>query len=215
MCRCDRGGLARGCRFGGGLSRSGCSRIWLASLVCRAARPGWEKRLEAYLRRCPAALVGEAGLDRLHNSEIEPQLSVFRAQAELARNFKRPLLVHAVKAWEWLQKVWTELPPQFVMHSFTGSQEVVPKIVSAGGYVSFSQSILKKTNCEDVVRAVPAVRLLLESDGPYQALERNRESEPAFLPCLAEKLAAARGENLEEFVSQTYQNALGFINVCN
>lgn len=91
----------------------------------------------------------------------------------------------------------------------------MPKIVSAGGYVSFSQSILKKTNCEDVVRAVPAVRLLLESDGPYQALERNRESEPAFLPCLAEKLAAARGENLEEFVSQTYQNALGFINVCN
>ncbi|MFR8205446.1 MAG: TatD family hydrolase [Alphaproteobacteria bacterium] len=79
----------------------------------------------------------------------------------------------------------------------------------------FSQSILKKTNCEDVVRAVPAVRLLLESDGPYQALERNRESEPAFLPCLAEKPAAARGENLEEFVSQTYQNALGFINVCN
>ncbi len=179
------------------------------------ARPGWEKRLEAYLRRCPTALVGEAGLDRLHNSEIEPQLSVFRAQAELARTFKRPLLVHAVKAWEWLQKVWTELPTQFVMHSFTGPQEVVPKIVSAGGYVSFSQSILKKTNCEDVVRAVPAVRLLLESDGPYQALERNRESEPAFLPCLAEKLAAARGENLEEFVSQTYQNALGFINVCN
>lgn len=56
------------------------------------ARPGWEKRLEAYLRRCPAALVGEAGLDRLHNSEIEPQLSVFGLRLSL------PVLLN-VRCW--------------------------------------------------------------------------------------------------------------------
>ena len=76
--------------------------------------------------------------------------------------------MHAVRADAWLEGFWAKLPPKFVFHSFSGSREQLNKIMIHGGYAGFSYSVLRSRHRENVLKSVPAERMLLETDGPYQ-----------------------------------------------
>jgi len=176
----------------------------------RSASSGWRGQLEALLRQNPRAQVGETGLDRLKDSERRFQADAFQAHIELAEKYNRVLLVHAVKAAEWLPQFWPLLKKtRFVFHSFSGAKELIKPVVDNGGYISFSQSILKMKNAAEIVRSVPRERLLLETDGPYQSLEKGSESSPCFLPELAAQAAAYRHEDAEDLAEAVYQNSRG------
>lgn len=177
------------------------------------AKPDWLPRLREYLTRFPEALIGECGLDGIKNPDDEPQNSVFCQHILLAEELKRPLIIHAVRAQEWLENYWDMVPAKFVFHSYNGKREVLKKILKAGGYVSFSASILRNADKEELVNMVPADKLLLETDGPYQGPDKNAEVTPAYIPRLAEKIAGWRGENLPDFAARVYQNSLEFIHV--
>lgn len=179
----------------------------------REAGLGWERRLAAYLERFPQALIGEAGLDRLRDKESEPQGAVFRAQIELAEQYGRPLLIHAVRAQEWLEDYWRILPPKFAFHSFNGRRELLDKIVKAGGYVSLSSSILRSPRKADIVPQIPADRLLLETDAPSQGLVSGQEGTPEQLPNQAVEIAALRDEDVASFAARVYQNSMEFVHV--
>lgn len=179
----------------------------------REAGAGWERRLAAYLERFPQALIGEAGLDRLRDKEAEPQGAVFRAQIELAAQYGRPLLIHAVRAQEWLEDYWRVLPPKFVFHSFNGRRELLDKIVKAGGYVSLSSSILRSPRKAEIVPQIPADRLLLETDAPSQGLVSGQEGTPEQLPAQAAEIATLRGEDAASFAARVYQNSMEFVYV--
>ena len=98
-----------------------------------------------------------------------------------------------------------------MFHSYNGRREMLKKIIDHGGYVSFSSSILQNREKEKTLQAVPAQRLLLETDGPYQSLHAGVEGQPEFIPELAQQIAQIRGENIEEFAAQVYKNSLEFI----
>ena len=177
------------------------------------AKADWSQRLAEFLERFPNALIGESGLDGLKNPDDEPQNSIFYRHIQLAEQFKRPLIIHAVKAQDWLENYWDLLSEKFVFHSYNGKREVLKKIIKAGGYVSFSASILNNKDASELVNLVPADRLLLETDGPYQGPDKNQEVTPAYLPRLAAELAALCGEKNEEFAARVYANSEAFINV--
>lgn len=170
------------------------------------AKSGWEERLAIYLQKYPNSLVGEAGLDRHHNPEFEPQNACFQTHLNLSRKFKRPLLIHAVHCTEWLENCWSNLPAKFVFHSFNGRAELLQKIIARDGYVSFSPSILKNRDQEKVICAVPHNRLLIETDAPYQ-------SQLEEMPNLLQEIAQIRGEDAQLLATQIYQNSEDFINV--
>lgn len=172
---------------------------------------GWERRLAGFLTRFPQALVGETGLDRIRFREKEPQFQIFQIHVALAKEYCRPLLIHAVKAAEWLDECWKSLPQKFVMHSFNGRYELLQKALKAGGYVSFSASIFANVDREKIISSVSPDRLLVETDGPYQAPKRGTESEPASIPEQIEKIASVRGEDPMELAEQILKNSLEFI----
>lgn len=179
----------------------------------REAKTDWPLRLAEFLERFPDALIGECGLDGAKNTDDEPQNSIFYKHVQLAEEFKRPLIIHAVKAQDWLENYWDMLPEKFVFHSYNGKREVLKKIIGAGGYVSFSFSILHNKNFEELVNMVPNDKILLETDGPYQSPVANSETMPSALPVLAKSLAVARHECLEDFCAQVYKNSLEFVHV--
>ena len=83
-----------------------------------------------------------------------------------------------------------------VLHCFTGSLELAESALEAGWSVSFSGIVtFSKWAGDDVVRAIPDDRLLVETDAPYLAPVpvRGRRNEPQFLPYVIARLAAVRG----------------------
>ena len=172
----------------------------------------WEERLEQKLKDFPQALVGESGIDAFRHKEKEPQLTTFKKHIALAKKYNRPLIIHAVKASEWLNECWNIMPQKFVLHSFNARLDLLNKSLSRGGYISFSASILRNRDKESIIRTIPSDKLLIETDGPYQAVEQNKESNPATdIPWLIEKLAEIRQETSNYLSMQIYKNSLEFI----
>ena len=171
-------------------------------------RKGWEKRLEGILLQNHHVLVGECGLDRIKNPELAPQEDIFRIQLELARKYRRSLLIHAVKAAEWLEDFWKILPECSVFHAFGGRIDMLKKLLNHGGYAAFGFSIFKNRDAQQILRYVPADRILFETDAPYMAPNKGQQNLPQYLPEIAAKIATIRGEDLETLAAQVYQNSL-------
>jgi hypothetical protein len=85
-----------------------------------------------------------------------------------------------------------------VLHCFSGGPGLLDAALAAGWYISFAGMVtFRNFDGADLLRAVPADRLLLETDSPYLAPvpHRGRRNEPAFVveTCRAVAAPARRG----------------------
>ena len=172
----------------------------------------WDTLLCSYIEKYPQAIIGETGIDCLKEN-LQQQKQLFVQHIEMAQQYNRPLIIHAVKAVSYFDDLWNKLPEKFMFHSFNGKVEHLKNILSKNGYVSFSASILKNKDFEKIVQNVPVKKILVESDGPYQPFEKGTISTPFFIPELLKYIAKARKCDYEELAYQIYQNSLEFINV--
>lgn len=175
-------------------------------------QPDWEEKLRDFLSAFPHALLGETGLDGL-KPDFDKQQKYFERQAELAAELKRPLIIHAVKAFSGFAHLWKKLPEKFMFHSFNARVEQLRDILRHNGYVSFNVSVLKNRDCERLAAEISGDRILFESDGPYQPREKGGISTPLSIPELISFFAAVRGEDVEELAVRVMQNSEEFIHV--
>lgn len=163
----------------------------------------------------PHAL-GEMGLDaRTEETKgcLDRQEAVFRAQLALARDCDLPVMLHILRAHEAALRVLKSdgLPRRGgVVHSFSGSAELVREYVKLGLHLSFAGSITlpEARRQHAAARAVPDDRLLVETDAPDQTPLGRRPSrnEPAFLPDVIAELAAVRGQTVAHVARLTDGN---------
>jgi len=134
----------------------------------------WKSKLAAYLDEFTGAGVGEIGLDRwIRDHCIEEQKPVFLAQWELAMEKRRPIAVHCLQAWGPLVECLENQPAhRWLLHSYSGSVEMVPGFVRKGAYFSLSGYFFReeKAGKRDVFLAIPLERWLIETDAPDMAL---------------------------------------------
>lgn len=160
--------------------------------------------------------IGECGLD--FGAEVEAgaprarQVAVLRAHFALARRTGLPLLLHCLRAHAALLELLRAAPlPPSILHSWSGSAELAALFCRAGHYISFAGSITlpRARRPRESARAVPADRLLLETDSPDQTpyARRPARNEPAFLLEVAAAVADARGEALADLAACTTANA--------
>jgi TatD DNase family protein len=163
--------------------------------------------------RCIA--VGEAGLDyHYDNSPRDVQRRVFRTHIAAARESGLPLVIHARDADEDMISILTEEMGQgaysAVLHCFSSGRRLAEVGVELGFNVSFSGILTFRRSEElrDIARAVPAERLLVETDAPYLAPEphRGRPNEPAYVAHTARVLADVVGLAPEALADLTTRN---------
>jgi TatD DNase family protein len=161
-----------------------------------------------------AVAIGECGLD--YHYEHSPRLAqrrAFAAQLALARELDRPVVVHTREAEDDTRAMVVEAGRsgvRGVLHCFTGSTALAEAALLAGWYVSFSGIVtFKKWERDDVIRLVPADRLLVESDSPYLAPvpNRGRRNEPAWVSLTVARVAAVRGVEPRTLGAESARNA--------
>jgi len=159
--------------------------------------------------------IGEAGLDYFrNNSSVEGQERGFRRHIAAARETGLPLVIHAREADDDVARILEEESAKgafpFVLHCFTGGLDLAERGIALGGYISFSGVITFKKNeaLRAVAAAVPADRILVETDAPYLAPvpHRGRTNEPSFVVHVAECLATVRGVPVEAIARATSDN---------
>lgn len=172
----------------------------------------WQTELANLLKNNPKAWVGECGIDRLKNQDIAAQRTILKPQITMAQDFRRPLIIHAVKADEIFTELFPLLPPRTIFHSFTGSAEWGQQIQRRGFFIGLNFSVLRKKNAANIVQKLNLSQILLETDGPYQSGTPNQETLPQNLPLLAEQIAAIRQmplTELNDILAANWQNFSG------
>lgn len=159
--------------------------------------------------------VGECGLDyHYDNSPRDTQRAAFATQIGWAHERGLPLVIHSRDAWEDTFAVLDSegVPPSTVFHCFTGGAAEAEAAVERGAHLSFSGIVTFKSahDLRAAAALCPADRLLVETDAPYLAPvpHRGRPNRPALLPFVAQGVAAARGETLDEVAAATTRNAV-------
>jgi TatD DNase family protein len=193
-------------------------QVWgSAGIHPHEARHGTEAALERIRRALTAEprlrAVGECGLDyHYEHSPRAAQLEIFRAQLELAAELGRPVIVHSRKADADTAHLIREYRGRAtgVLHCFSSGAELLEVGLDAGWYVSFAGMVsFKSFDARELLRSVPAERLLIETDSPYLAPvpHRGKRNEPAWVARVAEVVAQLRDEPLEQVAATTSANA--------
>lgn len=125
--------------------------------------------LKAYLKRFDKALVGEIGVDGIRKAPDEAQHKLFSAQLEVAKEFNRPVIVHAAKVFDALMEHEAALKSvRFSYHGFVKNRELIKFINKCGGYFGLGAHFLKQEKASDMFADMPSNKVLFESDAPYQ-----------------------------------------------
>ena len=116
--------------------------------------------------------IGEVGLDKwIEEPDFERQVEVFRVQLKIAAERNLPLTIHCLRAWGPLLEILRAGPVPsrgFLIHSVGASPETIRELAALGGYFSVSGAFADpaKKKYHAALRAIPADRLLLETDAP-------------------------------------------------
>lgn len=174
---------------------------WLGEIYRLSLQPG-------------VVAIGEIGLD-YHwedNAPREVQKEWFRRQLALACERGLPVIVHDRDAHEDTLTLLREYKPRGVLHCFSGSVEMMREVVDLGMYIGLGGVTTFKNARRPaaVAAAVPADRLLLETDAPYMAPEpcRGQRCDSSLIAHTAAKIAELRGVDTDTLLQTTWDNAV-------
>ena len=159
--------------------------------------------------------VGEIGLDYYWDEPAhEVQKVWFERQLDLAREVKKPVIIHSRDAAKETFDILTAKNADEiggVIHCYSYSAEMALDYVKMGFYIGIGGVVTFKNGkkMKEVVEILPMERILLETDSPYLSPEPNRgkRNSSLNLPYVAQKIAEIKGISYKEVVEITSQNA--------
>jgi TatD DNase family protein len=153
--------------------------------------------------------VGETGLDYHRNfSPREAQLFAFERQLQLAIDCGKPLFLHQRDAHADFLSLLDNVRGRIgaaVVHCFTGEKAELFDYLDRDFHIGITGWICDErrgSHLRELVRHIPAERLLLETDAPYllprnvKPMPSHRRNEPMYLAHICAEVARDRGEDV-------------------
>lgn len=171
--------------------------------------------LAALLAHPRVVAIGETGLDYYHddNPPRELQIAAFERHLAIAARTGKPICIHNREAGDDVMRILAAHAGQVtpVLHCYTGDLPTAQAALALGGYLSFAGNATypKARDVLAVAAAIPAERLLLETDAPFLAPQprRGRRNEPEYIVHTYDTVAAARGLTRAELGAAVGANA--------
>lgn len=159
--------------------------------------------------------VGEVGLDYHYDSSPrDVQREVFRRFIALAREVKKPLVIHTREAPADTLAILREEGARDVggvIHCFSEDEAFARAAmdldfdISLSGIVTFKKAEAVRA----AARVIPLDRLMIETDSPYLAPipMRGKTNEPSYLAHTVRQLAELRGDDEDTVRARTTETA--------
>ncbi|MGH8671790.1 MAG: TatD family hydrolase, partial [Burkholderiales bacterium] len=167
--------------------------------------------------------IGETGLDFYRDfSPRSSQIKWFEAQIELACELSKPLFMHERDAYPRFAEIIKSYRDHFengVVHCFTGTREALYAYLDMNLHIGITGWICDERrgrHLRELVKNIPAERLMLETDAPYltprdlRPKPREDRNEPKFLPHILDTVAACLGESAYDVADRTTRTARAF-----
>jgi TatD DNase family protein len=185
-----------------------------------------EKEIDEFIERIKQnkdnlVAIGECGLDFFWVREPEwqqKQKELFIRFIELAKELRKPLVIHSRDAYEETIKILEQEGAREVdMHMF-GDHHLAKRIVDNGWFISINTIILKSKSHKKIARDCPLDRLMLETDAPWLSPKKllegiEEKNDPTSIKIVAEKIAEIKRMSFEEVWKKCGENAIKFFNL--
>ena len=172
--------------------------------------------------------VGECGLDYFRDFSPRPaQRRAFERQLQIAADLAvnslgKPLFLHQRDAhadfMAMMKNFDGKLGPA-VVHCFTGTREELFDVLDQDWHVGITGWLCDERrgqHLRELVRHIPANRLMIETDAPYllprtvKPQPSHRRNEPMYLAHIVEELARDRGEDVVATAAATVETSRAF-----
>jgi TatD DNase family protein len=182
-----------------------------------------DAEMRALLEHSEVVAVGECGLDYFRDLSPRPaQRRAFEMQLQIAVDTQKPLFLHQRDAhadFMALMKNFDGRIGPTVVHCFTGTDAELDDYLAAGWHIGITGWLCDERrglHLRELVKRIPADRLMVETDSPYllprtvRPHPSHRRNEPMYLAHIIEELARDRGEDVQATAAATVATAQAF-----
>ncbi|MCD6172282.1 MAG: TatD family hydrolase [Sulfurimonas sp.] len=182
---------------------------------------------ERYIHHEKCVAIGECGLDyyRLEGSDEEKerekqkQKEVFISQIELAKKYKKPLIIHIRDASRDSKEILLENGASEVggvLHCYNADEELL-SLANSGFYFGIGGVVTFK-NAKKLINVLPKIphaKLLIETDGPYltPTPHRGERNEPFYTTFVVNRISEILELSTKKIKEITTQNALKLFDI--
>ena len=158
------------------------------------------KEIEELATNKRVVAIGEIGLDYYWKKENkELQKHVFIEQINIANKINLPIVIHTRDAIFDTLEILKEnkCNKAGVFHCCPQNLDLIKEGLKLGFYISFAGPVTFKSskNAEEIIKAVPLDKILIETDSPYLSPEpvRGTRNNSQNVKYVAQKIADAKG----------------------
>ena len=182
-----------------------------------------DAEMRALLAQPDVVAVGECGLDYFRDFSPRPaQRRAFELQLQTAVDTGKPLFLHQRDAhadFVAMMKNFDGRLGPAVVHCFTGTREELFECLDNDWHIGITGWLCDERrgqHLRELVRHIPANRLMIETDAPYllprtvKPAPSHRRNEPMYLAHIVEELARDRGEDVATAAAQSTATARAF-----
>lgn len=142
--------------------------------------------------------IGECGIDRVCNVDIEIQKDVFIKQIEISERHNKPMIIHAVRSHSDILSIRKETKAKmpWIIHGFQGNEQIVTQYLRHNIYLSLGDVLFKnESRAAELLKFIPSERLFLETDDSDRSIAE-----------VYEKASVLSGRSLDDMRSDIFNN---------
>ena len=154
--------------------------------------------------------IGEVGLDFWvvkEDSAKELQKEIFKGFIHLANELDLPLNVHSRSAGRHAVALLLESgATKIQMHAFDGKASSALPAIEAGYFFSVPPSTVRSRQKQKLVKNLPLLNLLVETDSPVLGVDPKQRNEPANLVIAIDAIADLKNISKDEVIEAVTEN---------
>ena len=161
------------------------------------------KIIEEKLQTENCLAIGECGLDKRIDVPLELQIKVFEQQLLLAEQYRKPVVIHCVAAFQEVIAIKKKLKiaVPMIVHGFSKNNQIATQLIKEGFYLSFGKYLLRNPELKTVFQNIPNDCFFLETDTLEESIQQVYD--------LASEYKGVTIEELQEIVSGNFNTVFG------